>query len=202
MDKIVVTSSFARIEIGNEKDLLEAVRHLRHQVFCLEEGFGQDMVEFCLDDSAAHILIQAGQKIAACATVVPPDAAAEYGRYVSLPVKFIGRAALATKLAVIPEYRGKHVPSLIVALMEDFIFRPAEIRYAFIVLKGKHCQSERFYRRISGSFRAAEGVCAYGRRLVLVIDRESQAFQGIKENILAPLGITFRRENRGGQTEG
>jgi len=196
MNTILLESRLTRVEIGNEPRVWDAVRALRQKVFCQEEGYLADMMETPLDRRGVHIVIRHGEEPLACVTVIPPEHARDYACEVGLPGAYIGQAALITKMAVIPESRRSNLALLMVACLEHSIFCPHGYRYGFVVLKGRHCPKETLYRRLTGAERVAEGECAYGKQIVLIMDRECPTFQGVRKTVL-DLQLTGYQEKSG-----
>jgi hypothetical protein len=184
MNTLILESCFTRVEIGDKPHIWETVRSLRQKVFCIEEGYLADMIETPLDPHGVHIVIRHLEKPLGCATVIPPEHAHDYACEVGLPEAYIGQAALITKMVVIPESRGSNLATLMVACLERLIFRSHRYRYGFIVLKGRHCINETLYLKLTGAVRVAEGECAYGKQIVLVVDRGCPTFQEIRKTVL------------------
>jgi hypothetical protein len=174
----------ATIEVGEDKSLGGIVRSLRRKVFCEEEGYLEDMVETTLDGQGTHIVVRNGADPIACVSVIPPEHASGFAKEVCLPEAYIGRAALITKMAVVPEYRKSRLATIMVACLEYYIFGPREYRYAFVVLKGRHRLNEPFYQRLTGAERVAKGRCSYGEQVVLIMDRQAPTYQNVKRDIL------------------
>ena len=181
---IVLGTRGATIQIGNDKSLGGDVRSLRRRVFCEEEGFLEDMVETPLDGLGIHIVVRNGEKPIACISVIPPEDSREFAEEVLLPEAYAGRAALITKMAVVPEHRKSRLATIMVACLEHYIFAPRGYRYAFVVLKGRHRLNEPFYQRLTGAERVAEGRCSYGKQVVLIMDRQAPTYQSVKRDIL------------------
>jgi hypothetical protein len=184
MDTLVLANRGATIEIGGQENLGDTVRTVRRMVFCEEEGYLEDMVETPLDRLGVHIVVRFGGQPVACVSVIPPEHARGFAGEVRIPVVYAGRAALITKMAVVSAHRKSKLTVLMVACLERFVFDPRGYRYAFVVLKGRHLSNERFYQRLTGAERVAEGRCSYGEQVVLIIDREAPTYRDIKKNIL------------------
>jgi hypothetical protein len=183
-ETIVLRTRGATIEIGNLKNLGANVRSLRRKVFCEEEGYLEDMVETTLDRLGIHIVVRNGEEPIACVSVIPPEYSREFAEEVLLPEVYAGRAALITKMAVVPEHRKSRLATIMVACLERYIFAPRGYRYAFVVLKGRHRLNEPFYQRLTGAERVAEGRCFYGEQVVLIMDRQAPTYQNVRRDIL------------------
>jgi hypothetical protein len=203
MNTLILEGPLTRIEIGNGPNIWEAVRSLRRRVFCQEEGYLADMIETPLDRLGVHIVIRHDEEPLACVSVIPPEYVCEFASDVGLPKSYIGRAALITKMAVISEYRKSNLSTLMTACLEHLIFGPKGYRYGFVVLRGRHCLNEPLYQRLTGAERVAEGECAYGKQVVLIMDRECPIYQGVKKSILDVQIAAFTKEHtpRGGDDE-
>jgi hypothetical protein len=184
LETIVLGTRGATIEIGDDKSLGGDVRSLRRKVFCDEEGYLEDMVETPLDGLGIHVVVRNGREPIACVSVIPPEHSKEFAEEVLLPGVYAGRAALITKMAVVPEYRKSRVATVMVACLEYYIFAPRGYRYAFVVLKGRHRLNEPFYQRLTGAERVAEGQCSYGEQVVLIMDRQAPIYQSVRRDIL------------------
>ena len=184
MRTLVLANRGATIEIGGYENLGDCIRTLRRKVFCEEEGYLEDMVETPLDRFGVHIVVHFRGQPAACVSVIPPEHARGFAGKVRIPVVYVGRAALITKMAVVSDHRKSGLTILIVACLESYVFDPRGYRYAFVVLKGQHCSNERFYQRLTGAERVADGRCSYGEQVVLIIDREAATYRDVKRNIL------------------
>ncbi len=142
------------------------------------------MVETPLDRFGIHMIVSDCARPVACFSVIPPEYTIDYARTLGIPQCYIGRIAFSTKFAILPDHRKRTLAPLMVACWEHYFFAPRQYRYAFSVLKGKHCAHQRFYEKLVGFSTLSESVCEYGKEIVMIMDRESEATRTIRTNVL------------------
>jgi hypothetical protein len=169
------------VKTGSEAQMWEDVKSLRRQVFCEEEGFGEDMVETPLDRFGIHVIIYSESMPIAAITLVMPEHSVEMARTADVPEALVGKAIFATKMVVVKNERRQGLPSLLIASIFHFIFIPHQLRFIFLILMGQHCKNLVHYEKIAAFRQIAEGVCQYGKRITMLADVESVEFIPVKK---------------------